>query len=107
LNPSSDFLVSKFPFKFNLMYQRYIQALMRAAAERRADILVVGTRALSPLRRAFIGGTAKWCADHAPCAVVAVPAAVLDAFLASSSGGSFDTTTTTSSASVSATTASA
>lgn len=64
--------------------------MLRAAAERRADILVVGTRALSPLRRAFIGGTAKWCADHAPCAVVAVPAAALEPFLveiASSAAG--------------------
>ena len=53
-------------------------ALLRVAADREADLLVVGSRALSPLRRAFIGGTARWCADHAPCAVVGVPSVALD-----------------------------
>ena len=58
-----------------------VNALLRVAAEREADLLVVGSRALSPLRRALIGGTARWCADHAPCAIVAVPSITLDQYL--------------------------
>ena len=53
------------------------EALLRAAAERRADALVVGSRGRG---RAGVGRAAKTCADRAPCAVVGVPSRALDAF---------------------------
>ena len=53
-------------------------ALLRAASERSADVLVVGSRRLE--RRRAAGGAARTCARLAPCAVLAVPADALGPF---------------------------
>ena len=53
-------------------------ALLRAASERSADVLVVGSRRLK--RRIVSGGAARACARLAPCAALAVPADALAPF---------------------------
>ena len=53
-------------------------ALLRAASERSADVLVVGSRRLN--RRIVSGGAARACARLAPCAALAVPADALAPF---------------------------
>ena len=53
-------------------------ALLRAASERSADVLVVGSRRLK--RRIVSGGAARACARLAPCATLAVPADALAPF---------------------------
>jgi hypothetical protein len=53
-------------------------ALLLAASERSADVLVVGSRRLSS--RLVAGGAARTCARLAPCAVLAVPADALEPF---------------------------
>ena len=53
-------------------------ALLLAASERSADVLVVGSRRLR--RRLVAGGAARTCARLAPCAVLAVPADALEPF---------------------------
>jgi hypothetical protein len=53
-------------------------ALLRAASERSADVLVVGSRRLK--RRIVSGDAARACARLAPCATLAVPADALAPF---------------------------
>ena len=55
-----------------------VGALLLAASERSADVLVVGSRRLSS--RLVAGGAARTCARLAPCAVLAVPADALEPF---------------------------
>ena len=45
------------------------------AAERRADLMVMGAVSRSRLREIFIGSTAERVLDHLPCDVLVVKAA--------------------------------
>ena len=56
-----------------------VGALLLAASERSADVLVVGSRRLKG-SRLVAGGAARTCARLAPCAVLAVPADALEPF---------------------------
>lgn len=47
-------------------------ALCDACKEMKADMLVLGTRGLGPLKRAFLGSVSDYCAKHAPCPVFVV-----------------------------------
>lgn len=48
------------------------------AASRHARLLVVGTRALGPFWAALLGSVSRYCAEHAECPVVVVPAQASD-----------------------------
>ena len=56
-----------------------VGALLLAASERSADVVVVGSRRLKG-SRLVAGGAARACARLAPCAVLAVPADALEPF---------------------------
>jgi nucleotide-binding universal stress UspA family protein len=47
------------------------QRLVEAA--RTARLLVVGSRAIGPIRAALLGSVSRYCAHHASCPVVVVP----------------------------------
>ena len=50
------------------------EVLPRHAAERRADLMVMGAVSRSRLREIFIGSTAERVLDHLPCDVLVVKA---------------------------------
>lgn len=52
------------------------EAVARAAAERNADFLVVGTKGRGPLSRLVLGDTAHDLIRRTPCPVVVVPRTV-------------------------------
>jgi nucleotide-binding universal stress UspA family protein len=47
------------------------QALVEAAQT--ARLLVVGSRAIGPIKAVLLGSVGRYCAHHAPCPVVVVP----------------------------------
>ena len=47
-------------------------ALCELAAERRADVIVLGTRGLGGIKRAVLGSVSDHVARHAPCAVLTI-----------------------------------
>jgi nucleotide-binding universal stress UspA family protein len=52
------------------------QALVESA--RHARLLVVGSRAIGPIRAALLGSVSRYCANHASCPVVVVPASLAE-----------------------------
>jgi nucleotide-binding universal stress UspA family protein len=52
--------------------------LVLVEAARRARLLVVGTRALGPVRAALLGSISRYCAQHASIALAIVPATAAD-----------------------------
>ncbi|KAL2456766.1 Adenine nucleotide alpha hydrolase-like superfamily protein [Forsythia ovata] len=46
--------------------------ICRAADEMNIDLLVVGSRGLGQIKRAFLGSVSDYCAHHARCAVLVV-----------------------------------
>ncbi len=49
-------------------------AIVAAAIDAKADLIVVGARGLSPLERLLVGSTTQALLEEAPCPVVVVPA---------------------------------
>jgi nucleotide-binding universal stress UspA family protein len=49
--------------------------ILLVEAARRARLLVVGSRPMGPVRAVLLGSVSRYCAHHAACAVVVVPAA--------------------------------
>ncbi len=47
-------------------------ALVKAASGGETDLLVVGHRGLSGVRRVLLGSVSEYCAQHAPCSVLVV-----------------------------------
>lgn len=50
-------------------------ALVKAAERDAADLLVVGHRGISGVRRALLGSVSEYCTHHAPCSVLVVRSA--------------------------------
>ncbi|RCV42787.1 hypothetical protein SETIT_9G243700v2 [Setaria italica] len=48
------------------------EALCRAAADMGAGLLVVGSRGLGAIKRAFLGSVSDYCAHHASCPIMVV-----------------------------------
>ncbi|XP_039784218.1 universal stress protein YxiE-like isoform X1 [Panicum virgatum] len=48
------------------------EALCRAAADMGAGLLVVGSRGLGAIKRAFLGSVSDYCAHHASCPIIVV-----------------------------------
>ncbi|CAL4916874.1 unnamed protein product [Urochloa decumbens] len=48
------------------------EALCRAAADMGAGLLVVGSRGLGAIKRAFLGSVSDYCAHHAGCPIMVV-----------------------------------
>ncbi|OEL37596.1 hypothetical protein BAE44_0001385 [Dichanthelium oligosanthes] len=48
------------------------EALCRAAADMDAGLLVVGSRGLGAIKRAFLGSVSDYCAHHASCPIMVV-----------------------------------
>jgi len=46
--------------------------ICRAAEEKKINIIVVGRRGMSAVKRLFIGSTSRYCMEHAPCNVLCV-----------------------------------
>lgn len=49
------------------------RAIVAAASERSADLVVVGSRAYGPVKRVLLGSTGRDVLHHAPCSVLVVP----------------------------------
>ncbi len=54
------------------------EEILKAAKRIRADLIVVGSKGLTGLRRFLLGSVAHKVARHAPCAVIVVQQAVPD-----------------------------
>ncbi|TVU30620.1 hypothetical protein EJB05_22250, partial [Eragrostis curvula] len=48
------------------------EALCQAAADMGAGLLVVGSRGLGTIKRAFLGSVSDYCAHHATCPIMVV-----------------------------------
>ncbi|WVZ59068.1 hypothetical protein U9M48_009269 [Paspalum notatum var. saurae] len=48
------------------------EALCRAAADMGAGLLVLGSRGLGAIKRAFLGSVSDYCAHHATCPIMVV-----------------------------------
>ncbi|KAI8338093.1 hypothetical protein BC941DRAFT_452105 [Chlamydoabsidia padenii] len=46
------------------------EEIIRKVKEIRADVLLMGSRNLGPVKRAFVGSVSDYCVHHCPCAVV-------------------------------------
>lgn len=46
------------------------EAIVEAAIEENADLILVGTRGLSKMRRTFLGSVSDYCVHHSPVPVL-------------------------------------
>jgi len=49
------------------------QGIVAMATKQKADLIVMGTRGLSTLRRTVLGSVSDYCLHHSPCAIAVVP----------------------------------
>jgi len=55
-------------------YGKPFREITSEAAKQKTDLVVIGTRGHTGLKRVLLGSTAEWVVRHAPCAVLTVPA---------------------------------
>ncbi|XP_019431211.1 PREDICTED: universal stress protein PHOS34 isoform X1 [Lupinus angustifolius] len=74
----SEFNLTQAKVKTNVVVGDPKEKICEAVEELHADLLVMGSRAIGPIKRIFLGSVSNYCTHHAQCPVIIIKGNEID-----------------------------